>query len=345
MSTPARFITAIAILLVTITGSLFIGSQQIPPGTIMMDLARTVTGIDSIPGMSRTDDKIIWKTRLPRIVLAALVGSSLALSGLVFQVLLRNPLAEPFTLGISSGGSFGVALALFLGVQIGRSLPILPFALVGGMFSTLIILVFSIQKRVSLFTIIFAGISISFFFNAILTLLMSLLGNRSYEVLVWMFGTFQRPFSLPAMLVPAVTLTLVTILVILFSTRLDAFYFSDDVTSSMGVSVNKTRTILFTSVSLLAVISVAYCGIIGFIGLMVPHLVRILFGNRHRILVPAALILGAILTVVSDTIARSLFSLVSGMGRELPVGVITALLGSPFFLYLLVQYRHRVLER
>ncbi len=288
-----------------------------------------------------TDEKIIFKLRIPRVLLAALVGAVLAVSGLIYQSILKNPLAEPFTLGISSGASFGAALAIFISDFFLRynRLPLFPFTLIGGSISISIIFFFSLKKRISLFTLLFIGICISFFFNAFLTLFLSLLGNRSYEVLLWTFGTFTNPPDTPVFIAYFVVSIIGIIIIFFYNRHLDAFYFSDDITKSLGINTNITRALLFFITSFLTIIAVSFCGIIGFIGLIIPHLSRIIFGQRHKILIPACAILGSILLLLSDDIARTIVGFFTDYGRELPIGVITSLFGAPFFLYFLLKYR------
>ncbi|HOV15302.1 MAG TPA: iron ABC transporter permease, partial [Spirochaetota bacterium] len=264
----------------------------------------------------------------------------LAISGLIFQTILKNPLAEPFTLGISSGASFGAALGIFISNYILHfKLPIFPFAMVGGMITILILFYFTTRKNVSLFAIIFVGISISYFFNALLTFLMSLLGDKSYEVLLWMFGTLTNPPDVEILFLFFVLFMIGFGLIFLFNKKLDILYMSDEVVKSLGVNINTTRIILLIITSVLTIISVSYCGIIGFVGLIVPHIARLLFGNNHKFLIPSSALIGGILLLISDDIARSIVGMFNDYGKELPIGVVTSLLGTPFFLYFLIKSR------
>jgi iron complex transport system permease protein len=284
--------------------------------------------------------KIILELRIPRIVLSGIVGAMLALSGLIYQTTLKNPLVEPFTLGISSGAAFGAALGIFItNFLIGVKLPLFVYTLIGGGISICIIFLVSLKKNVSMFTIIFVGVIISSFFNSGLTLLIFMLGNRMHEVLFWTMGSFANIPDMP-MFIFVVCISLVSFIIIFILHRqLDIFYFSDNLIKNMGVDPNKMRGLLFFVCSVPVIICISISGIIGFVGLIVPHIARFLFGNRNKVLIPASAIIGAGLLIASDDISRSLLSLFSNYGQEIPIGVITSIIGSPVFLYYLLKER------
>jgi len=284
------------------------------------------------------DQKIIINLRIPRILLTIFVGGILSISGLVLQTIFKNPLVEPFTLGISSSASFGVALAIFISdFFLKTRIAFFPFALISGLIGILIVLLFTISKNVSTYTIVFIGISISYFFNAFLTLILSILGNRSYDILIWMFGSFSIIPSKTIISLFIIFSILSLIILLLFNKELDIFYFSENIIKSMGVKLNIIRTIFIFIVSLITIFSVSFCGIIGFVGLIVPNIVKLIFSKRHKILLIASFLLGALLLLISDNIARTFVSFISNYGKELPIGVITSLIGTPFFIYFLVR--------
>lgn len=321
------------LLLVVVIFSLTIGSKFI-------NLQEIANIIFNKKGASFLDYEIVVGLRLPRVILAVIVGMTLALSGLVFQTILKNPLAEPFTLGISSGASFGAALGLFLSNYVLHfRVTLFPFALLGGLVTILILFYFATKKNVSLFTIIFVGISISYFFNALLTFMMSLLGDKSYEILLWMFGTLTNPPEMKVLLLFFGVFLLFFFIILSYNKKLDILYMSDEVVKSLGVNINTTRMVLLILTSFLTILSVSFCGIIGFVGLIVPHIARFLVGNNHKFLVPSVSLIGGILLVLSDDIARSVIGIFNTYGKELPIGVVTSLLGTPFFLYLLIKSR------
>ncbi len=325
-------------LILLVVVSLGIGSINISPKDIVATLFNKITNQET----NDIYEKIVINTRLPRILLSILVGGILALSGLIYQTLLKNPLAEPFTLGVSSSVSFGIALGIFISdFFLKTRISLFPFAFFTGLIATILLFHFAMKSNISLFTLIFFGISIQYFFNAFLTLLLSLLGDRSYEVLMWMFGTFANPPKALYIAIFYIISLIAFFYIFLQNKKLDLFYLSDDIVKSSGINPQSTRRVLLFIVSVLTITSVSICGIIGFIGLIVPHLARLIFGNRHKFLIPATIILGAIILLISDNIARSFVSMFTDYGKELPIGVVTSILGTPLFLYFLVKNMRR----
>jgi len=324
-------------LLALIIVSLGIGSKFINIGEIidiLLDKQIFSTEINPI------NKKIILQIRAPRILFSVIAGMSLSISGLIYQTILKNPLAEPFTLGISSGATLGAAIAIFISDYFLKyRVSIFPFALIGGC-STLIVLSIVILKRnISLFTLIFIGISLSYFFNAFLTLLLSMLGNRSYEVLIWMFGSFSNPPAIPVLILYFFGFTVVFFILFISNRKLDILYLSDELAESSGINLKFERNLYLALTSVITIVTVSLCGVIGFVGLVIPHLSRLLFGSKHRDLLVSSALLGAILLLISDDFARSLLSFTSDYGKEIPIGVITSLLGAPFFIYFLIKNR------
>lgn len=282
--------------------------------------------------VSNLREAIVWDLRLPRVLTAMAVGAGLALSGTVMQALTRNPLADPYLLGLSSGAAFGAVLFLLAGfgllMQLGAflgSLGALAMALfiaglLGGATPSRAILV---------------GICISAFASAATSFLIfwSATGDSYREILSWLMGSLAGSLWSDAAMASAILL--ITAPIILFSGRaLDAFAFGDNAAASLGIDVARLRWTLLGATALLTGIMVTIGGAIGFVGLVVPHAVRLATGSRHRILLPHAMLVGAIFMLWTDTAARSLFS-----PRELPVGIITAMIGAPIFLLVLLRYR------
>jgi len=282
--------------------------------------------------VSNLRDAIVWELRLPRILTAMAVGAGLALSGTVMQALTRNPLADPYLLGLSSGAAFGAVLFLLAGfgllMQLGAflgslgalALALLVAGLLGGATPSRAILV---------------GICISAFASAATSFLIfwSATGDSYREIISWLMGSLAGSLWSDAAMASA--MLLITAPLILFSGRaLDAFAFGDNAAASLGIDVSRLRWTLLGATALLTGIMVAIGGAIGFVGLVVPHAVRLITGSRHRILLPHAMLVGAIFMLWTDTAARSLFS-----PRELPVGIITAMIGAPVFLFVLLRYR------
>ncbi|MBE9533044.1 MAG: iron ABC transporter permease [Proteobacteria bacterium] len=278
---------------------------------------------------------ILTQIRIPRVLFAFVAGAGLAICGMVFQAMFNNPLATPFTLGVASGASLGAALYVTLGLSFtligidGASLS----AFLGALLA--ISFVYSISRLHSGFsteTLLLTGVAISFFFSSLI-LFAQYLSNvtDSFRILRWLMGSLNIvAYRDLLQLLPFVS---ICIAVILWLTReLNLLMAGDDLALSRGVSVQKVRYLLFFVTSLCVGAIVALCGPIGFVGMMVPHICRLLIGNDHRWLAPASLLFGGAFLIVCDTIARLIIA-----PAEIPVGVITTLLGGPFFLWLLVK--------
>ncbi len=291
------------------------------------------------PALDRTTEVVIWGIRLSRVVLAGLVGASLATAGVVFQGLLLNPLADPFTLGVSTGAAFGVALLVMLGVG-GSFLGLSPLplaALVGALGAMAAVLVLSRESgRLRKESLILAGIVVSTFLSALISLVKSLDEESLSAIVFWIMGSFSgRGWIHVGFLVPYVIAGLA--LAAGHHRELDILALGEEQSHHLGVSVSKVRLKLLLGASLLTAGAVAVSGVIGFVGLVVPHLVRILAGPSHGRLLVLSAFTGALILIWADVVARVLLA----NGQELPVGVVTALLGGPFFFYLLKSRRAR----
>lgn len=331
----------IIIVFVSVILSSSIGAVNVPFNkTINIFLSTIFKNING--NYTDVQRNIIIGIRLPRVFLGMIVGASLSISGLVFQALLKNPLADPYTLGISAGASFGAGIAIFLSYAVGQAfrsfLPI--FAFFGGV-STIFLVYFlaRVKGRVQVLTIILAGVVVSYIFSSGVVLIMSLLGDKSHEIIFWLMGSLAGYHS---HLIPLSLAIIIFMLVILFFYRdLDLMSLGDDQAKSLGVNTDFVRVVLFTITSLITSISVSLTGTIGFVGLIVPHSMRLIFGPKHKILVPSSILVGASFLPISDCIARTIPSLVFQTGMEIPVGVITSLFGAPFFIFLLIRGKKR----
>lgn len=313
------------------------GAQPIGMGVVMQTLIAGVrdgqAGIESagVPGV------IVWQVRLPRILLAFLVGGSLAGVGVALQALLRNPLAEPFVLGISSGAAFGATLAMLLGVGntfLGVStLPLWAFA--GGLLAIMVVYRISVAYRMlSVHTLLLAGVILNALFSALIMFAISIADpTQAFKMMLWLMGTLSVPEFW----------TLVTLLVYLACGFLILFWLArplniltlgDESARSLGVEVDRIKKLVFVTSALVTGAVVSIAGLIGFVGMVVPHAVRMIIGADHRLLLPVAALAGGAFLTVADTVARTALA-----PTELPVGVVTALIGGPFFIYLLVQRR------
>lgn len=268
--------------------------------------------------------EIVNKLRLPRVLLALLVGAGLSLSGAVFQALLRNPLADPFVLGVSSGSAVGATLSIVLGMMALQPL----FSFVGALATILIVL--SISKSFNQHSLILTGVILNFFLASLLMLLLAIASPYQLSnAYLWLLGSlsYQSLESLTKILPVFVVLFL---FIFFTSGKLNILVLGEEDASSLGLSTKKWSFIFFMVTSLLVALVVSMSGIIGFVGLMIPHACRSLFGNDYRILVPTSALLGSLFLLISDTVARTAL-----LPAEIPVGVITALIGTPLFIYFL----------
>ena len=289
---------------------------------------------------SNTDYQILVNIRLPRVLLACLVGAALACAGVVFQALLRNPLADPYILGISSGAGLGAMIAVVAGFSWtlwGRS-PIAVFAFAGA--SGTVWLVWFIGRLTGRFHVtglLLAGVVVNAFFSAVIMFITSIAqADKVYATIFWLMGNMTAEDFLTLWI--GAGFVLAGILALFFiAPQLNALSLGDESAVSMGVNVKKTRIIAFLVASAITAIAVSLSGLIGFVGLVVPHAVRLVFGPDHRQLLPLSAIVGAIFLVATDTLARVVIA-----PTELPVGVVTAIVGGPVFLVLLIKYSRQV---
>ncbi len=278
--------------------------------------------------------KIFWEIRTPRVIIAFLAGSGLAISGMAFQAIFRNSLATPFTLGVASGGSLGAALYMSLGMHftvLGVS-GISISSLLGSMFA--IALVYGLTRVRQGFTMgatLLAGVAVSFFFSSLILFLQYITDfTRSFLILRWLMGGLEV-VGYDAVYNVAPFVVIGSGAIFLLSRELDLLSTGEDIAISRGVDAGRVKIYIFFSVSIMVGGIVAVCGPIGFVGLMAPHICRLIIGPDHRLLAPATIFFGGIFLTLCDTVARTIVA-----PAEIPVGVITSLLGGPFFLWLLV---------
>jgi iron complex transport system permease protein len=329
--THAAAYLALAVLLVaSATLAVTLGPAEISPAEAWAGILHHL-GLGDTP-LSRLRDAIIWELRLPRVLAALGVGAGLALAGTVMQVMTRNPLADPYLLGLSSGAALGAVIFLLAGAAL-----LMPVgAFLGSLGAlALALLIAQLLGGATPTRAILAGISIAALASAATSLLIfwSATGDSYREILSWLMGSLSGTTWGDAALVGAALIVCAP--VILVSGRgLDAFAFGDAAAVSLGIDIARLRWVLLVATALLTGIMVAIGGAIGFVGLVVPHAVRLAVGSRHRVLLPMSMLVGAIFMLWADTAARTLFD-----PRELPVGIVTALAGAPAFLLILLRYR------
>jgi len=309
----------ICLLVATFLAGL-IGSPAMSPFEILMH----PTGEDA---------QLFFSWRMPRSVTAFLVGAALSLAGLVFQAMFRNPLATPYTLGVSSGASFGAVVAMQFGVAtslIGHA-AVQVSAFLGAMLSVAIVYgTFRMKRRASVTTMLLAGVGCSFLFSSLIMLLQYLSDpTQTIQTMYWMMGgVFVTGFGDTLRLLPALAVGVGAAM--LLTRELDVLLLGEEISASRGVDVRRVRSVLFAAVSLMTAAVISLCGPIGFVGMMVPHGCRLVLGPLHRRLVPVSLAAGGVFLLACDVIARTVIA-----PAEMPVGVITSLFGAPFLLLLL----------
>ena len=308
-------------------------------GTESVSLKAALGGVGN-PGTPNPDFEILMHVRVPRIVLAAIVGAALAGAGVVFQAVLRNPLADPYILGISSGAGLGAILAVISGVSwtlYGRS-PIAVFAFAGALGT--VWLVWGVGRVTGKFHVtglLLAGVVVNACFSAIIMFLTSIAQSQQvHATIFWLMGNMaEEDFFVLWAGAGSVAAGLIGLFFI--SPQLNAISFGQADAQSMGIDIRKTQFLAFSISAFITAIAVSLSGLIGFVGLIVPHAVRLVLGPDHRQLLPVSSLVGAMFLVLSDTAARTIVA-----PAQLPVGVITAMIGGPFFLILLVRFNRRV---
>ncbi len=335
MSRPTRARTSVtvavllALLLFAMLAGVGLGAVRVAPGEILGAVGRAISGAAARPG-----DAVIVDIRLPRVLLAALVGACLAVAGVLYQALFRNPLADPYILGISSGAGLGAIIVIvttttatawrYLGLPMG--------AFAGALLTILLVTrLASWRGRLDTPSLLLAGVAISYTLAALTSFLMVLSRESMASVVFWMMGGLTAAsWQYVAVVAPMLALGLV---VPLSRWReLNLMLLGDSRASELGVDVERFKRIVLAAGSLLTAAAVSVSGLIGFVGLMTPHAVRLVLGPDHKLLVPASLLGGATVMVLADLVARTVLAPV-----EIPVGIVTALAGGPFFVWLLVR--------
>jgi iron complex transport system permease protein len=300
--------------------ALFLGAYGVTPLQVLTILANAFSGIDS------PEAAIVLDIRLPRIILAGLVGMALATSGATMQAVLRNPLVDPFILGISAGAAFGCAITIGF-------LPLVPLQLMSFAFGGFAVLLACSMARtggeISRLSLVLSGVIVSALFTALLSMVKFLVDPMKLQSIVyWLMGSFSLA-DWPQVKSAGIGIVIGCLPVFLLRWRLNVISMGDEEARSLGVNVSRKRIIFIASATLAVTSAVAVSGIIGWIGLMVPHIVRMLAGPDHRRLIPLTMACGATFMICADTAARNLSS------ADIPVGIITALAGAPFFIYLM----------
>ena len=296
-------------------------------GSVEISTAQVLSTLAGSTELDETRRQILENIRLPRTIVAVLVGVNLSLSGAILQAVMKNPLADPHIIGISSGaGLFGIFV---LTVFDDAGAFMTPAAFVGAMLAAALIYLLAWKDGIRPIRVILAGVAVSAFLGAGISALLIFAGDKVHGALLWMVGGLSaRSWQHVWILLPYSIAG--TILTLLAARHLNVLQLGDEVATGLGLRVNLVRSLLTAVAALLAASAVCVAGLLGFVGLIVPHTARLILGSDYRLLLPGAALLGAATVTISDTAARTLFA-----PAELPVGILTALLGAPFFLYLL----------
>jgi len=328
-SAPARRLRwgialAIALSLACLVVSLALGPASLSPSELWHDL---ISG----PHASDASSIIFWEIRMPRVVIAFIVGAALATAGVILQDLFLNPLTDPYVTGVSSGAALGATIAIVLGLSTGAWMTTL--ALGGGLATLLLVWSFARRRgRIDIYVLLLAGVSASYLLSAIITVIMMRANDDLGTIFYWLLGSFSGRdwgdveialVAIPFMVVP-----------MFFTREMNILLQGEKRALELGVDVERTKRVLVVTAAVLAAIAVSVSGIIGFVGLIVPHVVRLLVGPNHRRVLPFSLLMGAALMGIADLLSRTLLA-----PTEIPVGVVTTFLGAPVFVYLLRRGR------
>ncbi|MFC4799366.1 FecCD family ABC transporter permease [Neobacillus sp. GCM10023253] len=314
--------------------SLSLGSANLPLSQVWGILLHQLPFLHSLidSNWPESAEQIILKVRLPRVFLAILVGACLSLAGAGFQGVLRNPLADPYTLGVASGSAVGAAFIILFGYHTSLfgnwTIPLVAF--VTGLISLLVVLrLANVHGKFKLETIILSGVVVSAFLGSLVSFMVSMSDQVVNEIVFWLMGSLAlRGWSFTFVLMPYLAIGIVVLLS--YGRTLNLFALGERQAAHLGVNIKRTRLVVLVVSTLITAAAVSIVGTIGFVGLVVPHLVRLIVGPDYRLLLPLSVIFGAIYVLWADTIARTLLS-----PTEIPLGVVTAFLGAPFFAYLL----------
>ena len=331
---------AIALLLFSIVVSLSLGSANLPLSEVWRILLNKIPGIGRMitPDWQTTSETIILKVRLPRLALAIVVGAALAVAGAGFQGVLRNPLADPYTLGVATGASVGASVVILTGMQFAWgqwTVPIVAF--ITGILT--LIIVFKLagtQGVMRLETLILSGVVVQAFLGAFVSFMVTLSKSVVNEILFWQMGSVaMRGWSYSGIVLPY--LVVGTAILLYFGRSLNLLALGERQAAHLGVNVSRTRLIVLVVSTLMTAAAVSVSGVVAFVGLVIPHLVRLVVGPDYRLIIPLSTIVGSVYLIWADTLARLVLS-----PKDIPLGIVTALLGAPFFAYLLSRQKKRL---
>ncbi len=323
-------ITIIILAFITILVCTNLGVANISVGQTFQVLLHKLFNIGDVEGIKTSTIAIIWNIRLPRVILALLVGGALSICGVAYQGIFKNPMADPFLLGVSSGAALGASIGIAMNLSFNGKDLVSILAFVFALLTLLVVYNISrIGNKVPISTLLLSGVAMSQFLSAVNSVLM-IFSDKMSQIIYWTMGSFNgKSWEQVLIITPYVIIGFI----ILYSlhSQMDIMLIGEDSASQLGVNTDRLKLIVLVVTALMTAATVSITGIIGFVGLIIPHVVRIFVGPKHRKLYPYSFLLGGVFLILCDTAARSL------MTQEIPVGVITAIFGGPFFIYLLRQ--------
>ncbi|MFC1918059.1 FecCD family ABC transporter permease [Chloroflexota bacterium] len=328
----------LALLLVVIALATAVGSVNISLATVVSVLVSKLPIVGVVQTWPDTVSTIILEIRLPRVLLAGLVGAALATAGATYQGLFRNPLADPYLIGVAQGASLGAVIGFLLpavGYGFGLGFGIIPvLAFLGALVSTATVYGLArVGKTLPVTTLILAGVALGSLLGSIVSYLIISSGEKMHGIIFWLMGSFSLSrWAEVKMVLPYIIVGMVVI--ILFARVLNVMQLDEEQAQQLGVNVERLKLVLLAAATLITAASVSFVGTIGFVGIIIPHAVRLIWGADHRFLLPLSMLTGAIFLILADMVARTVLA-----PTEIPIGVITALCGAPFFLYLLRRRR------
>lgn len=326
-------------LLIIIALATSIGSVSVPVGTTFSILADKLPLVNINQTWSNATATIVLDIRLPRIILAGLVGAALAIAGATYQGLFRNPLADPYLIGVAQGASLGAVIGFLLPAAWNLTgMGVIPvFAFTGAIAATVVVYLLSrVGKTLPVTVLILAGVALSALLSSIVSYLVISSGDRLHSIIFWMMGSFSGS-EWSEVLIALPYIAIGTAVIVMFARMLNVMQLDEEQAQQLGVNVERFKLILLASATLITAASVSFVGTIGFVGIIIPHIVRLIWGADHRYLLPLAILTGAIFMILADLISRTILA-----PAEIPIGVITAICGAPFFLYLLRRRKRAI---
>jgi iron complex transport system permease protein len=334
---PRLWLVALGAVVVSAVLGILVGAVELSIGAVLAELADRIPGVDVSSGLSEREAAILWELRVPRVVLAGLVGGMLAMAGAAFQGVFRNPLADPYLLGVAAGAGLGATLAIaYLPDQTRWPVSPLPLAaFVGAVLGVAVTYVLgrSAARAHATTTLILAGVAVAAFLTATQTFIQQRNADTFREVYTWILGALGTVgWGEVGLILPYVVLSAAGLL--LYRRLLDVMGVGDEEADSVGIRSTRVRLVVVAAATLGTAAAVAVSGLIGFVGIIVPHAIRLVLGSSYRLILPLSVGFGAAFLILADLVARSVLA-----PAEIPIGVVTAFFGAPFFLLVLTRAR------